>query len=309
MADFPDRATFLVDTYATLGGVDAAIEVIRQLGGAEGFAVRLDSADELTRATRRRLDEAGLDHVRIVVSGGLDEHDLARLRASGAPIDMASVGTKMEVSDDAPSLDTAYKLVEALGRPVRKLSEGKATMPGPKQVRRRKPIDEDLLGTRNEPGPVGFTPLLVEVMRRGTRLAAPGTIDEARERLARDLEALPPGALDLSSLRRRRSGSLIAWRTSPRRSVGRSVGPVAEQGQGRCRVECTFGPLPCRTRRGPCAKRGSLVVIDVGLGEGVAPRCTIHASSSAVPMRSLARMAKAAAARKSRARGNRRSST
>ena len=73
------------------------------------------------------------------------------LVAQGAPIDVAGVGTRMGVSADAPSLDSAYKLVEYAGRPVRKLSPGKATLPGRKQVWRRTPIGVDVLGLRDEP--------------------------------------------------------------------------------------------------------------------------------------------------------------
>lgn len=40
------------------------------------------------------------------------------------------------MSADAPILDTAYKLVAHAGRPVTKLSPGKITQPGAKQVYR-----------------------------------------------------------------------------------------------------------------------------------------------------------------------------
>ena len=84
--DFPGRVTFLVDTYDTAGGVEAAIGVIRELGLEPPLGVRLDSGDldALARAARRRLDEAGLDQVRIFASGGLDDVDVARLVAAGA---------------------------------------------------------------------------------------------------------------------------------------------------------------------------------------------------------------------------------
>jgi len=197
--DCPDRTTFLVDTYDTLGGVDAAIEVIHRLGLTEGLGVRLDSGDlaELARLTRRRLDEARLPGVRIFVSGGLDEYDLERFREAGAPIDAAGVGTRMGVSADAPSLDSAYKLVSFGGRPVCKLSEGKATLPGAKQVWRRIPIAADVLATRDEPGPPGAERLLVPLMRSGRRLGPADTIEAARGRLARDLDALAPTTRDL----------------------------------------------------------------------------------------------------------------
>lgn len=199
--DMPGRTTFLVDTYDTEGGIEAAIEVIRQLDLPEPLAVRLDSGDlpALARQARRRLDQAGLGMVKIFVSGGLDELDLARLVAGGAPIDAAGVGTRVGVSADAPYLDSAYKLVAHAGRPVVKLSAGKATLPGPKQVWRRRPIAADVLAGRDEPGPAGFEPLLVPVMRAGTRVGEPGTIDAARRRLAADLEALPEPARRLEA--------------------------------------------------------------------------------------------------------------
>src|SRR6266545_2299217 len=148
--DFPDRTTFLVDTYDTLEGVRAAIEVIRELGLAGGLGVRLDSGDlgELAVRTRRLLDEAGLPDARIVASGGLDEYAIAELVGHGAPIDIYGVGTKMGVSADAPYLDTAYKLVRYGERPVAKLSPGKPSLPGAKQVFRGRATDGDLLGLR-----------------------------------------------------------------------------------------------------------------------------------------------------------------
>ena len=87
--DLPERTTFLVDTYDTLTGVATAIEVIRELGLSGSLGVRLDSGDlvALARDARRMLDEAGLPQVRIFASGGLDEYDLERFVAEGAPID------------------------------------------------------------------------------------------------------------------------------------------------------------------------------------------------------------------------------
>jgi nicotinate phosphoribosyltransferase len=198
--DRPARQTFLVDTYDTLHGVRAAIDTIRQLGLTRPLAVRLDSGDlsTLARKTRALLDEAGLAHVQIFASGGLDEFDLERFRREHAPIDAAGVGTKLGVSADAPSLDSAYKLVAYGERPVLKLSPGKATLPGPKQVWRSLPaITEDVLTTRDELGPWQHEPLLAPVMRSGARVGAPATLDAARAWLARDLEALPRDALDL----------------------------------------------------------------------------------------------------------------
>ncbi|HBM22089.1 MAG TPA: nicotinate phosphoribosyltransferase, partial [Alcanivorax sp.] len=79
---------------------------------------------ELAGEARRKLDAAGLQRVRIVVSGGLDEHRIQTLVEAGAPIDGFGVGTEMGSVADAPSLDFAYKLTEYQGRPRLKTSPG-----------------------------------------------------------------------------------------------------------------------------------------------------------------------------------------
>lgn len=189
--DFPERATLLVDTYDTRRGVARAITVITELGLGDRAAVRLDSGDlsALAHDARRMLDEAGLERVRIVVSGNLDEYALARLVGDGAPVDAAGVGTRMGVSADAPYLDTVYKLVAYGGRPVAKLSAAKATYPGPKQVFRGEGR-RDVLATRGEAVPAGCEPLLVPVMRGGRRLFADEALSAQRSRFREDVSLL-----------------------------------------------------------------------------------------------------------------------
>ena len=150
--DFPGKTTFLVDTYDTERRASAPPS--RWHGGC-GCPARW--ACGWTPATlprwrdraRRLLDDAGLPDARIFASGGLDEHAIAALVADQAPIDAYGVGTKMGVSADAPYLDSAYKLVAYAGRPVMKLSQGKATWPGAKQVYRGP--GGDVLALRDEP--------------------------------------------------------------------------------------------------------------------------------------------------------------
>jgi nicotinate phosphoribosyltransferase len=131
------RTVLLVDTYDTLGGVRDVVRLARELGPAfQVTAVRLDSGDllELSRSARRLLDDAGLRHVGIFASGGLDEDAIAQFVHQGAPIDGFGVGTALGVSEDAPALDMAYKLVSYAQRGCIKLSPGKALLPGRKQV-------------------------------------------------------------------------------------------------------------------------------------------------------------------------------
>lgn len=194
--DLPGPYTFLVDTYDTLEGVRAAAGVITELGLEGTLAIRLDSGDlaELAKQSRKILDAAGLPHVRIFVSGALDEYALDALRRSGAPVDAAGVGTRVGVSADAPYVDSVYKLVALDDEPVAKLSPGKETLPGAKQLWRRLP-DPDILTLRDEQGPEGFRPMLRPVMRGGRRLSHRASIADARARLEADLAALPEAVL------------------------------------------------------------------------------------------------------------------
>lgn len=195
---YGEQTVLLVDTYDTVRGVERAIAVAREMReqGVELRGVRLDSGDlaELSRRTRELLDEAGFPGMRILASGGLDEYEVERLRAAGAPIDAFGIGTGMGVSRDAPTLDSVYKLVQLDGRPLRKTSEGKATWPGRKQVWRRAGFAGDVLGLAGEAAPPRAEPLLVEVMRDGRRTDPGATdLDAAAGRCRAALAALPEG--------------------------------------------------------------------------------------------------------------------
>ena len=166
----PD-STLLVDTYDTIEGVRNVIRLSREPDtNFRVRAIRLDSGDlaGLAAAARQMLDDAGLDHVEIFVSGSLDEYRIAELVRSGAPIDGFGVGTRMGVSDDHPSLDTAYKLVEYAGRSRMKFSADKSNLPGRKQVYRN--LTHDVIALHDEP--MDGRPLLEKVMAGGKRLPA-----------------------------------------------------------------------------------------------------------------------------------------
>src|SRR5690606_20736442 len=129
---YPD-SVLLVDTYDTMSGIENVIALARELGDEFRVrAVRLDSGalSALAKAARARLDEAGLQSVRIFASGGLDEYEVHDLIASGAPIDGFGVGTAMGVSKDVPAFDIIYKLSEYEGVARVKTSPGKPVLPG-----------------------------------------------------------------------------------------------------------------------------------------------------------------------------------
>ncbi|MFQ5889435.1 MAG: nicotinate phosphoribosyltransferase [Gemmatimonadota bacterium] len=186
----------LLDTYDTLEAVRKVIALARAKGQAfDVRGVRLDSGDlgRLAVEARRQLDAAGLDGVSIFASGGLDEYRIARLVEEGAPISGFGVGTAMAVSSDAPGLDMVYKLTAYAGRGRLKLSPGKETLPGRKQVYRLEEDGEavrDVIAEAEDTGP--GRPLLRPVMRGGVRLPEGETdLDEARERARSEIARLP----------------------------------------------------------------------------------------------------------------------
>ncbi|HKY10263.1 MAG TPA: nicotinate phosphoribosyltransferase, partial [Candidatus Binatia bacterium] len=195
VASFPNNAILLIDTYDVAKGARNAAQVAREMAGRgqKLIGVRIDSGNLASNAAavRKILDDAGLQGVKIIGSGGLDEFDLEDL--AGAPYDSYGVGTKMGVSADAPFADFAYKLVEFQNRPVMKLSAAKVSWPGRKQVFRLKSsngqAEKDIIGARDEA--FEAEPLLTEVMRGGRITASYPTLIEMREKLAADLAALP----------------------------------------------------------------------------------------------------------------------
>jgi nicotinate phosphoribosyltransferase len=215
--DFPQRTVFLVDTYDIPVGVDRAIAVIAEMGLRDA-SVRIDSGDlaAQSRDTRRRLDAAGLGDVRVVVSGGIDEFTLERFRLAGDPIDAAGIGMAIGVSYDAPTLDSAYKLVDFDGRPTMKLSAEKVSLPGAKQVWRGVSIADDVLSLEEETGPQDAAPLLQVAMRDGNRTTPAGSIASARRYLEEDLARLPEDA------RRLRAPD------APKVSVSHDLGALAD---------------------------------------------------------------------------------
>jgi nicotinate phosphoribosyltransferase len=200
-----DNCILLIDTYDTEAAARKVVEMAPWFAqhGVAVKAVRLDSGDlaDHARKVRRILDEGGMQDTRIFSSGGLDEHELRRLLAEGAPIDGFGIGTHLDVSADAPYLDCVYKLQEYAGIPRRKVSEGKATWPGRKQVYRSYEsggrMSADLLTVESDRQ--DGEALIVPVMHSGKRLTVPEPLEAARQRCARQLERLPEHLRNLDS--------------------------------------------------------------------------------------------------------------
>ncbi len=141
----PEKCVLLVDTYNTLkSGIPNAITVAKEMEkrGDKLLAIRLDSGDlsYLAKESRRLLDEAGLDYVKIAASNQLDEFVIKSLLEQQAPIDIFGVGTNLVTGNPDAALDGVYKLAWSNGKPRIKISESisKVTLPHKKQVFRIK---------------------------------------------------------------------------------------------------------------------------------------------------------------------------
>ena len=197
-ATFPEHAVFLIDTYDTIEGAKLAARVGLEMKtrGCTLKGVRLDSGDmvKLSRAVREILDNAGLEDVKIYASSGFDEFKIYELQAKGARIDAFGVGTRVGTSSDAPYMDMVYKLVQMNDKFVRKLSPGKETLAGAKQVFRKcdpqGKFIEDIISLRNETIE-GRVPLLSMVMHRGKRVDKSPDLKDIRAYFKSNFNSLP----------------------------------------------------------------------------------------------------------------------
>jgi len=193
----PDGVVLLIDTFDTEAGARKVVELAPKLksDGITIRGVRIDSGDmiAMSRRVRAILDDGGLEDVIILVSGGVDEDFIANAVASGAPIDGFGVGSSLDASSDAPTLDCAYKLQEYRGRARRKLSEGKVTWPGRKQVWREIGKNGLMIGDiltiegDRQPGEA----LIAQVMKAGKRVGSAPSLADIRAHAAHELARLP----------------------------------------------------------------------------------------------------------------------
>ncbi|PWR70175.1 nicotinate phosphoribosyltransferase [Methanospirillum lacunae] len=200
---FPDDPVLLIDTYDTMTGVATAAKLA--LEGLPVSAVRVDSGDiaSIIPQVRKYLDDHNLKNIRIIATGGVDEHDIERWLQAGVPIDSFGVGTKLLTSSDVPFLDMTYKLVEYEGVPKSKTSPGKVTIPGRREIYRHYNeegvMDHDEIVT--EGAGIPGEKLLKTIIRNGKQTGVDISLEGSRERFKEDFARLPAGMKGLSKNR------------------------------------------------------------------------------------------------------------
>jgi len=206
---FPEKTILLVDTYNTEEGIKNAIKVGLQLKkkGFRLLGIRLDSGDivSLAKKARQMLDKAGLNYVKILASGNLDEYKIEKMLKSQPPIDSFGVGTHMGTSSDSPYLDVIYKLSQVSYDkkrflPTMKLSQKKSNYPGRKQIYRIKDKDgiflKDILGLEEEK--IKGIPLLRKVFDKGKIVYRSPNLEKIKEYALENLSYLASSYKDIN---------------------------------------------------------------------------------------------------------------
>ena len=200
---FPKKTILLIDTYKEKEGLKNAVTVAKEMEkkGVYLIGIRIDSGNLLasSKEIRKRLDREGLEYVKIIASGDLDEYKIKKLIDKGAKIDSFGVGTHMGTSSDLPYSDVIYKIsavTDSEGRflPTMKLSQAKHTYPGIKQVWRKYGLRgrfvKDIICLEGEKQK-NAKPLLMKVMKKGKRIYKSPSMDKIRKYCLDGLLSLP----------------------------------------------------------------------------------------------------------------------
>ncbi len=176
-------------------------EKIESLMAAEALGkrlhgVRLDTPSsrkgdlaEIVREVRWELDTRGYGHVKIMVSGGIDDDNIRGLAEAGA--DGFGVGTSLT---NAPTIDFAMDIVELEGKPVAK----RGKLGGLKRVWRCPKCLTDVLLPARESSPEcpscgGRTKqVLIPLIKKGKIVGKLPSVNEIRKRVLAQLEKLGP---------------------------------------------------------------------------------------------------------------------
>jgi nicotinate phosphoribosyltransferase len=196
-ASFPKDSTFLIDAYDVIMGTYQAITVAHEMEtrGERLKAVQLSKGDlaTISQQVRAQLDKAGLDYVKIMAGGDLDEYDVDRLCQTGAPIDIFGVDTKARISAGDPYFKISYKMVRYDDAPVIERCQDMVSLPSEKQVYRQTDSQgmyiRDIIALRGELALEG-EPLLQKVMSQGRAITPFPSLERIRQQVESGLSRL-----------------------------------------------------------------------------------------------------------------------
>lgn len=182
----------LIDTFQ-----DEKFEAIRvaEALGDRLWGVRLDTPGSrrgnflrILEEVRWELDLRGFQHVKLIVSGGLDEDEVVRLRHI---VDAFGVGTSIS---GAKTIDFSMDIVEIEGEPIAK----RGKMSGAKEVWRCLATGAGRVTRLGDPPPADLCPdgvqperALKPLLREGTLVAPLPTPSEIRDHVINQLKTWP----------------------------------------------------------------------------------------------------------------------
>ncbi len=191
---FPN-SSLLIDTFDTITAARSLAEKVKS-GEMQVKGVRIDSGDI---ATVSQEVKALLSDAAIFASGDIDEAEILRLKASGAPIDGYGIGTKLVTG--AP-VNGVYKLVEIDNIPVAKKSSGKQSIAGRKQIWRSLEngvVKGDRLTYIAAIPQADEQPLLELIMHNGELLKPLDDLDAIAQRTRKSVHSLPSAIRNIAT--------------------------------------------------------------------------------------------------------------
>ncbi len=189
---YGENSILLIDTYDTEKGAEKACKYENNIMG-----VRIDSGDliEHAKKVRKILDQNGCKDVIIVASSDLNEYKIKEIIDKNTPIDAFGIGTELATSRDDPTIAAVYKLTEFKGVPRIKVSEGKLTYPGKKQIYRlfdkNGIFKEDLLMLDDETPPPNSEALLLPILKKGKLVSELPDLKEIQQDYLNNINKLP----------------------------------------------------------------------------------------------------------------------
>jgi len=189
---YGENTILLIDTYDTEIGAKKSCKYGNSIMG-----VRIDSGDliEHAKKVRKILDENGCEKVLIVASSDLNEYKIKEIMDRKAPIDAFGIGTELATSRDDPALSVVYKLIEYNKKSKIKVSEGKITYPGIKQIYRiyneNGLFKEDIMMLKNELPVPNSEGLLIPIMKQGKLVYDMPSLDAIQRYYLNNIENLP----------------------------------------------------------------------------------------------------------------------
>lgn len=189
---YGENSILLIDTYDTEKAAEKACKYENNIMG-----VRIDSGDLIEHANKVRkiLDKNGCKDVLIVASSDLNEYKIKEIIDKNTPIDAFGIGTELATSRDDPTIAAVYKLTEYKGIPRMKISEGKLTYPGKKQIYRifdkSGIFKEDILMLDDEAPPPSSEALLLPVLKKGKLVNKLPELNEIQQDYLNNINRLP----------------------------------------------------------------------------------------------------------------------